>query len=212
MNKSQDISDERGIEAAIAAGPPDAAPLDLDSAAAELAARADRDGLVEVAYTEAESPIGTLLLAATEVGLVAVGWSSTDRDRLLEELAERIGPRVIEAPARLDPVRTELDSYFEGRLRRFESPLDWRLSRGFRREILNETARIPFGQTLSYAEIAKRAGSPRAHRAAGSALGANPIPIIVPCHRVLRSDGGLGGYGGGLDVKRQLLRLEGALE
>jgi methylated-DNA-[protein]-cysteine S-methyltransferase len=119
---------------------------------------------------------------------------------------------VIEAPARLDPVRTELDSYFEGRLRRFESPLDWRLSRGFRREILNETARIPFGQTLSYAEIAKRAGSPRAHRAAGSALGANPIPIIVPCHRVLRSDGGLGGYGGGLDVKRQLLRLEGALE
>jgi methylated-DNA-[protein]-cysteine S-methyltransferase len=212
MNKSQDISDERGIEAAIAAGPPDAAPLDLDSAAAELAARADRDGLVEVAYTEAESPIGTLLLAATEVGLVAVGWSSTDRDRLLEELAERIGPRVIEAPARLDLVRTELDSYFEGRLRRFESPLDWRLSRGFRREILNETARIPFGQTLSYAEIAKRAGSPRAHRAAGSALGANPIPIIVPCHRVLRSDGGLGGYGGGLDVKRQLLRLEGALE
>lgn len=212
MNEPANSRDQRGIEAAIAAGPPDAAPLDLDSAVAELAARADREGLVEIAYTETESPIGNLLLAATDVGLVAVGWSSTDRDRLLGELADRIGPRVVEAPARLDSVRAELDRYFSGQLQRFESPLDWRLSRGFRREILTETARIPFGRTVSYAEIAERAGSPRAHRAAGSALGANPIPIVVPCHRVLRSDGGLGGYGGGLDVKRQLLRLEGALE
>ena len=131
---------------------------------------------------------------------------------MLESLAERISPRLLEAPARLDPVRRELDEYFAGRRREFDLPLDWRLTGGFTRKVLRETARIPFGETRSYMQMAASAGSPRAHRAAGSALGANPIPIVVPCHRVLRSGGGLGGYGGGLEVKRELLRLEGALE
>jgi methylated-DNA-[protein]-cysteine S-methyltransferase len=119
---------------------------------------------------------------------------------------------VLEAPARLDPVRRELDLYFAGELHDFDLPLDWQLSRGFRLEVLRQTARIPYGSTLSYKQIAARAGSERAVRAAGSALGANPIPIVVPCHRVLRTGGALGGYGGGLPMKESLLRLEGALD
>ena len=130
---------------------------------------------------------------------------------MLEALAERISPRLLEAPARLDPVRRELDEYFAGKRQQFDLELDWQLTSGFRQQVLRETAAIPFGETRTYMEMAASAGSPRAHRAAGSALGANPIPIIVPCHRVLRSGGGLGGYGGGLDVKRELLTLEGVL-
>ncbi len=212
MSPREPSNGERRILDAIAAGRPGARSPDLEGAAAELAARADREGLVEVAYTETDSPIGRLLIAGTDIGLVAVGWESTDREEMLGELAERIGPRVLEAPTRLDGVRRELDSYFEGGLRRFRSPLDWRLTSGFRRQVLTETARIPYGSTLSYAEVAERAGSPRGHRAAGSALGSNPIPVVVPCHRVLRGDGSLGGYGGGLAIKRKLLQLEGAIE
>jgi methylated-DNA-[protein]-cysteine S-methyltransferase len=118
---------------------------------------------------------------------------------------------VLELPARLDEARRQLELYFEGRLHRFELPLDWRLSRGFRRRVLRETARVPYGRTATYAQLAARAGSARAYRAAGSALGSNPIPIVVPCHRVLRSGGDLGGYGGGLDMKESLLKLEGAI-
>ena len=186
--------------------------LDLDEAERQLGDRAEAEGLVEVAYTTTDSPIGTLLLAATDRGLVTVGWDSTDTDAQLATLAERIGPRVVASADRFEGIRSELERYFEGRLQRFRTPLDWRLSSGFQRAVLESTARIPPGQTRSYAEIAAAAGNPRAYRAAGSALGANPIPIVVPCHRVLRGDGSLGGYGGGLEIKERLLRLEGALD
>jgi len=169
-------------------------------------------GLLDVAYTTADSPFGPLLLAATRRGVVRIGMPTQDDDALLEELAARISPRVLEAPARLDEARRELDLYFEGRLRDFDIPLDWRLSRDFRRRALRAVARIPYGETRSYAQVAKRAGNERAVRAAGSACGSNPIPIVVPCHRVLRTGGALGGYGGGPAMKEALLRLEGALE
>jgi methylated-DNA-[protein]-cysteine S-methyltransferase len=170
------------------------------------------EGLLDIAYTTADSPFGPLLLAATRRGVVRIGMPTQDDDALLEELAARISPRVLEAPARLDEARRELDLYFEGRLRDFDLPLDWRLSRDFRRRALRAVARIPYGETRSYAQVARRAGNERAVRAAGSACGSNPIPIVVPCHRVLRTGGALGGYGGGLAMKEALLRLEGALE
>ena len=186
--------------------------MSVSPATAKLAARAAEEGLLDVAYTTAESPFGELLLATTPRGLVRVGLPSQDPDALLQDLATRVSPRVLEAPAGLDPVRRELDLYFEGRLREFDLALDWRLSRDFRRRALRAVARIPYGQTRSYREIARRAGNERAVRAAGTACGVNPIPIVVPCHRVLRSGGGLGGYGGGLPMKRALLRLEGVLD
>ncbi|MGB6424716.1 MAG: methylated-DNA--[protein]-cysteine S-methyltransferase [Solirubrobacterales bacterium] len=191
-----------------------ASPTDVDAPelAAALAARADREGLIEVAYSSVDSPVGTLMVAATDAGLVRLGLAGTDHGLMLEQLAGTVGPRVIETSARFDPLRRELEEYFEGRRRRFEYPLDWRLTSGFVRTVLERTAEIPFGSTRTYAEMATLAGSPRAFRAAGSALGANPIPILVPCHRVLRKGGGLGGYAGGLDTKRTLLRIEGALE
>jgi len=189
-----------------------AGPLDAAALRAGLAKRAAEEGVLDLAYCEIESPVGNLLAVATDAGLVQLGYPLQPRDEMLESLAERISPRLLEAPARLDPVRRELDEYFAGRRREFDLPLDWQLTGGFTRKVLRETARIPFGETRSYMQMAASAGSPRAHRAAGSALGANPIPIVVPCHRVLRSGGGLGGYGGGLEVKRELLRLEGALE
>jgi methylated-DNA-[protein]-cysteine S-methyltransferase len=178
-----------------------------------LAERAAEEGLLDVAYTTIDSPFGPLLLAATPRGLVRVNLPSYDPDEALEDLAAKVSPRVLEAPAQLDKVRRELDLYFEGRLREFDLPLDWQLTgAGFRHRVLKETARIPYGETSSYSEMAAVAGSPRASRAAGSALGSNPIPIVVPCHRVLRSGGSLGGYGGGLPMKQALLELEGALD
>ena len=182
-----------------------------DALAEELIRRADSEGLLDVAYAEIDSPVGSLLLAATSRGLVRVTFPVEPHEKVLEQLAATISPRVLESPAKLDEARRELDRYFEGRLRDFELPLDWRLTRGFYRKVLRATSRIPYGQTRSYSEVAKRAGSPRAVRAAGTALGSNPLPIIVPCHRVLRSGGALGGYGGGIEVKQTLLELEGAL-
>ena len=191
------------------------AALDGDGgaeAARRFSQRADAEGLLDVAYAEADSPFGPLVLAATPRGLVRVGLPNQPPDAVLEELATAISPRVLELPARLDTARRELEHYFEGRLQRFDLPLDWQLSHGFRRKVLRETARLPYGQTATYAQMAARAGSARAFRAAGSALGSNPIPIVVPCHRVLRTGGNLGGYGGGLRMKQALLRHEGALE
>ena len=176
-----------------------------------VARRAEADGLADVAYTTADSPFGTLTLAATEEGLVTLGLPNLPTDQVLETLSAKVSPRVLEAPARLDDVRRELDLYFEGQLKHFDVPLDWRLSSGFRQKVLRQIDRIPFGQTRSYREMAAGAGNERAVRAAGSACGSNPIPIIVPCHRVLRTGGGLGGYGGGLELKEELLRLEGVL-
>jgi methylated-DNA-[protein]-cysteine S-methyltransferase len=175
-----------------------------------LADRALRDGLVDVAYATADSPVGPLLLAATPEGIVRVGWQES-ADSVLIELAERISPRVLEAPARLDDARRQLDEYFAGRRTSFELPLDLQLSRGFRARAQAAIAAIPFGRTGTYASIAAAAGSPRAVRAAGTACATNPIPVIVPCHRVVRSDGSMGLYGGGVERKRQLLELEHVL-
>jgi methylated-DNA-[protein]-cysteine S-methyltransferase len=176
-----------------------------------FANRAAAEGLLDVAYATEESPFGTLLLAVTPRGLVRLGLPNQDADELLEELAVRISPRVLEAPARLDAARRQLDRYFQGELTEFDIPLDWRLTGGFRAKVQHAIAEIPYGQTRSYTDMARRAGNERAVRAAGTACGANPLPIVVPCHRVLRSGGGLGGYGGGLPMKEALLELEGAL-
>jgi methylated-DNA-[protein]-cysteine S-methyltransferase len=179
----------------------------------QLAQRAEAEGLMDVAYAEVDSPIGTLVVASTPKGIVRLSFPSEDGDQVLEQLASRISPRVLEAPAKLDAVRRELDEYFEGRLQRFTAKLDWTLTgQGFRHEILRHTAKIPYGRTSTYMQMATKAGNRKAYRAAGNALGSNPIPVIVPCHRVLATSGGLGGYGGGLDVKERLLRLEGALD
>jgi methylated-DNA-[protein]-cysteine S-methyltransferase len=180
---------------------------------ARLAERAEAEGLLDVAYAEVDSPLGTLLVATTPKGVVRLGFPTEDLDDVLDDLSARISPRVLEAPAKLDAVRRELDEYFEGRLHRFTAKLDWTLTgQGFRHEVLRYTAKIPYGRTSTYMEMATKAGNRKAYRAAGNALGSNPIPVIVPCHRVLATGGGLGGYGGGLDVKERLLHLEGALE
>jgi methylated-DNA-[protein]-cysteine S-methyltransferase len=178
----------------------------------ELAERASAEGLVEVAFERCDSPLGPILLGATPKGLVRVGLPAEGEDAVLGELAERISPRVLHASLdSLARAHRQLDEYFLGRRRRFELPLDWRLARGFRLQVLRATARIPYGRTLSYREVASRAGSPAAFRAAGTALATNPLPILVPCHRVLPAGGGLGGYRGGADAKARLLALEGAL-
>jgi methylated-DNA-[protein]-cysteine S-methyltransferase len=176
-----------------------------------FADRAAVDGLLDVAYAMTDSPFGPLLLATTSRGLVKVSLPAYDCDKALEELAVRISPRVLEAPVQLDDVRRQLDLYFAGKLTEFELPLDWQLTSGFQAKVQHAIARIPYGQTRSYTEMARKAGNERAVRAAGTACGSNPIPIVVPCHRVLRTGGGLGGYGGGLPMKRALLELEGIL-
>jgi methylated-DNA-[protein]-cysteine S-methyltransferase len=174
-----------------------------------LAERAAREGLLDVAYATADSPLGPLLVATTPRGLVRLAYGAPDE--AIEDLADRVSPRILEAPERLDDVRRELDEYFGGKRAGFDLPIDWSLTRGFAGEVLRQTARIGYGETSTYAEVATRAGSPRAVRAAGNALGANPIPVVVPCHRVLRTGGALGGYTGGLERKQFLLRLEGVL-
>jgi methylated-DNA-[protein]-cysteine S-methyltransferase len=176
-----------------------------------LTERAESEGLIDVAYATIDSPFGSLLIAATTKGLVRVNLPAYDPEETLEELAARVSPRVLEAPARLDEARRELDLYFDGKLTEFDLPIDWQLTDGFRKRVQRAINRIPYGQTRSYTEMARRAGNERAVRAAGTACGSNPIPIVVPCHRVLRSGGGLGGYGGGLPMKKALLELEGVL-
>jgi methylated-DNA-[protein]-cysteine S-methyltransferase len=176
-------------------------------------APADREGLAEIGYATVDTPLGVAVLAATRRGLVRVGLPNEHLEQVLEDLAAELSPRIVELPQRLDPARRELDQYFEGRRERFDLALDWRLIEpGFSGRVLRQTARLPYGVTASYGEIAQRAGNPRAYRAAGSALGRNPIPIVVPCHRVLLSGGKLGNYGGGPEMKEWLLRLEGAID
>jgi methylated-DNA-[protein]-cysteine S-methyltransferase len=172
--------------------------------------RADAEGLVDVGWVVEDTPIGPLTLAATPDGVVRIGFGQ--EDLVLDELASEVSPRVVRLPARLDEVRRELEEYFDGRRRDFDVPVDRRLSRGYRRIVLEALSReVPYGQTVSYKELAERTGNPKASRAVGSAMATNPIPIVVPCHRVLRTGGALGGYGGGLDTKVWLLRHEGAL-
>jgi methylated-DNA-[protein]-cysteine S-methyltransferase len=188
------------------------AALDLPADTPSLAERAADEGLLDVAYASVDSPLGPLLVAATPEGLVRVSYSQfRGEDETLEELARRVSPRVLEAPAKLDRVRRELDEYFDGRRQDFDLAIDWSHLAGFTREVLRATAKIPFGDVSTYAGVAEAAGSPRAVRAAGNALGANPMPVVVPCHRVLRTGGKLGGYTGGLERKEFLLRLEGRL-
>jgi methylated-DNA-[protein]-cysteine S-methyltransferase len=180
-------------------------------AARRLSDRVAAEGLADISYAPVDSPFGTLLLAATRRGLVRLAFPEEDVDSVLERLARRLSPRIVESSAPLEPMRRELEEYFSGSRRSFELPLDWALIGPFGRRVLRVTSDIPYGGVLSYAEVAADAGSPRGSRAAGNALGSNPIPIVIPCHRVLRSGGALGGYGGGLDRKRWLLELEGAL-
>jgi methylated-DNA-[protein]-cysteine S-methyltransferase len=165
-------------------------------------------GAVDVAIGSVESPVGNLYVAVTPKGLARVSFASEDRDEVVAELAERLSPRILESRRATDEARRELAEYFEGGRRRFDVPVDRRLVRGIARDVLRATSRIPFGRTSTYAEIADRIGRPRAARAVGNALGSNPIPIVIPCHRVLRAGGALGGYGGGTERKRLLLALE----
>jgi methylated-DNA-[protein]-cysteine S-methyltransferase len=188
---------------ALRPGAPTQATLD------KIAKSAARKGLVDVAYTQADSPFGPLTLAATDQGLVLLSYPENDLDQALARLAERISPRVLELPARLEPVRRQLDQYFAGKRTQFDVPVDRRLAAGeYFQRILRATEDIPYGQTLTYRQIAERAGNVKAVRAAGSGLGSNPIPIVVPCHRVIATGGGLGGYTGGVERKQQLLALE----
>jgi methylated-DNA-[protein]-cysteine S-methyltransferase len=185
-------------------------PGDLRRLHARLAEAAQRDGILDVAYRTVDSPVGPLLLAATEAGLVRVAYASEDHSTVLQALAERISPRILAAPARLDVPARELDEYFAGLRRSFDLPLDWRLSAGFRRAVLSHLPEIGYGQTASYAAVAGLAGNPKAIRAAATACATNPLPVVVPCHRVIYSDGRVGRYLGGPEAKRTLLTLEAA--
>ncbi len=192
-----------------AASPGIGAQPPLDGALRErLAARAQAAGLLEVAYRTLESPLGTLLIAGTPRGLLRVALPCESPQQVLAALAESVGPRILLAPRSLDRAARELDRYFAGALQRFSIDLDLRLSRGFRRAALERLREVPYGQTISYSALAGACGRPRAARAVGSACARNPLPIVIPCHRVLRSDGSLGGYAGGVEAKRALLSLE----
>ena len=191
----------------------DLAPPSFDRDDAAAAARAfAATAVADVSYAVVDSPIGTLVLAGTERGLVRVAYEDFNGgvDRVLDALAERVSPRILEAPGRLDDVRRELDEYFAGKRTEFDLALDWTLTARFGRAILEATAEIPFGRVSTYGAVAAQAGNPKASRAAGRALGANPIPIVVPCHRVVGASGKLTGYAGGLHRKEALLALEGA--
>lgn len=192
------------------------APLTHDEAAtlaalrARLAARAGAESLLDVAYRMVDSPIGQLLLARTPVGLVRVAFAAQDLDAVLADLSRRISPRIMHAPGALDAEAAQLEDYFDGRRRELTLELDWQLVGGFRGEVLRHLTRIPYGRTESYRQVAAAVGNPKAVRATGTACATNPLPVVVPCHRVVRSDGSLGGYLAGLAAKRTLLDLESA--
>ena len=190
-----------------------ASPDDADTLSRlrdRLGLAAEAEGLLDVAYTTVDSPVGTLLLAATPRGLVRVAYDVEDHDRVLDTMSHRLSPRVLRAPRRLDAAARELDEYFGGRRRVFDLPLDLSLSAGFRQLVQRHLPEIGYGQTTTYGQVAKLVGNPKAVRAVGTACATNPLPVVVPCHRVLRSDGAVGRYVGGTDVKQALLRLEAA--
>lgn len=188
----------------------DAGPDTMDRLHRRLDLAAERAGLLDVAYRIVDSPIGSLLLAATDEGLVRVAFAVEGHDAVLSSLATTISPRILEAPARLDAAARQLAEYFAGRRRRFELAIDLRLAKGFRRSVLEHLGAIAYGTTASYATVAAAAGSPAAVRAVGTACARNPLPVVLPCHRVVRSDGSPGGYLGGPAAKQALLRLEHA--
>jgi methylated-DNA-[protein]-cysteine S-methyltransferase len=201
MNVPRDLIDD------LTRAYPDA-PERLNRLRDQLAAAAQADGVLDVAYRTVDSPVGALLLAATDLGLVRVAFASEDHDAVLQGLSERISPRVLNAPARLDATARQLAEYFAGQRHAFDVALDWRLSTGFRSTVLHHLTDIDYGHTASYATVAQLAGNPKAVRAVGTACATNPLPVVVPCHRVVRSDGSMGGYRGGPDAKRVLLDLE----
>jgi methylated-DNA-[protein]-cysteine S-methyltransferase len=188
-------------------------PIDDDDIArlhARLASSAERDGMLDVAYRTVDSPVGSLLIASTPTGLVRIAFTIEGHDAVLQNLSDRISPRLLHAPGQLDDVAQQLDEYFSGRRHSFDVPLDWQLSKGFRRTVLEHLALdIDYGTTASYGTLARLSGSPRAVRAVGTTCATNPIPVVVPCHRVVRADGSMGGYRGGPTAKRALLDLEG---
>jgi len=205
---------EDAVSRALRAGP---APRRAETAAAAAAGerllqRIAREQLADVTYAPVDSPFGTLRAAVTARGLVRLAFPEEREPAMVEQLARRISPRIVRSAGPLDQLQRELEEYFSGTRRAFSLKLDWRLIGPFATRVLTRTYEIPYGRFSSYGEIAAEAGSPRGARAAGNALGANPIPIVIPCHRVLHAGGGLGGYGGGLERKRFLLELEGALE
>jgi methylated-DNA-[protein]-cysteine S-methyltransferase len=194
---------ERALRAALRGAHDAVAPPSIIDAAAAA-------GLLDVAYARLDSPVGTLVLASTPDGLARLAYVDDGQEEaVMEEIAARLSPRMLSAPRRLDAPRRELDEYFAGRRRTFDLTLDLSLLSDFTRRVLNATAAIPYGEVATYREVATAAGSPRGFRAAGNALGSNPLPIVLPCHRVLHSSGGLGGYTGGLERKRTLLTIEG---
>jgi methylated-DNA-[protein]-cysteine S-methyltransferase len=180
-------------------------PTDLDRRFRDAA---DREGLVDVAYDLADSPVGELLVAATDRGLCRIAYRPDDA---LDELAGDFGTRVLRVPRRVDGIRRELDEYFEGRRQEFDLRLDLTPVADFHRRALDELARVPYGQVTTYGALAAKVGRPKAARAIGGAMNRNPIPIVLPCHRVVGAGGALVGYAGGLERKELLLRLEGAL-
>lgn len=181
---------------------------DLDRLHADLVERAAAADLLDVAYRVLDSSLGPLLLAATDAGVVRVAFALEDHDRVLADLAERVSPRVLRAPARLDPVARALDDYLAGTSQRVDVPVDLRLLTGYRHEVVSALPTIAYGRTATYAELASATGRPRAVRAVGSACATNPVPLVLPCHRVVRSDGSDGGYRGGPEAKRALLAME----
>ena len=185
-------------------------PEHLSELHARLAAAAERASALDIAYRTIDSPLGPLLLAATDRGLIRVAYATEDHDAVLQSLADRISPRILRAPGRLEAAARELEEYFAGTRQAFDVPLDWSLSAGFRRTVLGRLAEIGYGHTASYSAVAQLVGSPRASRAVGTACATNPLPLIVPCHRVIRADGAIGAYLGGPDAKRALLTLEAA--
>jgi methylated-DNA-[protein]-cysteine S-methyltransferase len=183
-------------------------PATLDRLRARLLREAEAEELVDLAYTTLDTPVGSLLVVASEVGIVRVAFEREGHDAVLAALAEVISPRILRAPARLTQAASQLDRYFAGALRRFDLPLDLRLVTGFRRQVVEHLVEIGYGRTTSYAEVAAATGRPSAVRAVGTACGRNPLPVVVPCHRVVRSDGSFGGYLGGTEAKHALLALE----
>jgi methylated-DNA-[protein]-cysteine S-methyltransferase len=174
-----------------------------DAAAAE--------GLLDVAYDFADTPVGRLLVAVTDRGLCEISYDP-EPERELEQLARGFGSRVLRSPRPTDEARRQLDEYFAGDRRVFDVPVDLGLARDFGRTVLEELAQVPYGELTTYGALAAKAGRPRAARAVGTVMNRNPVPIVLPCHRVVGSTGALTGYAGGLDRKRTLLELEGALE
>jgi methylated-DNA-[protein]-cysteine S-methyltransferase len=203
-------SDARVVDQLAAMVPP-ATAADVDRLRGRLADRAEREGLLDVAYRTVDSPFGPLLVAATDAGVVRVAFEREGHDAVLASLASALSPRMLQSGRRTDDVARQLEEYFAGRRRAFDVAVDLQLAHGFRRQVLSHLRDIAYGSTESYATVAAAAGNPKAVRAAGSACSHNPIPVVVPCHRVVRSDGTLGQYGGGAEMKAALLAMESRL-